>query len=143
MKWYQVAQPIFLGLITCLAFTGCSDSGDSPTTANDPPEETQVTLSGDVQPIFSGSCALGGCHGSSPYAGNLNLTAGSSYGAAVGVASSIQPTISRVEPGEPSESFLYLAITGGASIAMPPGGSVPTSSIEKVGTWITQGALDN
>ncbi len=130
-------------LILCFVGFGCSDTGDSPTTAIDPPEEPQVTLSGGVQPFLSGSCALGGCHGSPPYAGTLNLTAGSSHGATVGVASVREPTLARVEPGEPSESYLYLAISGGASIAMPPGGSVPAASIAKVGTWISQGAKDN
>ena len=56
----------------------------------------EVTLSRDVQPIFTGNCAFSGCHaGSNPEQG-MNLGAGQAFSSVVNVAARELPSMNRV-----------------------------------------------
>jgi uncharacterized protein YjdB len=109
--------------------------------------EIQVSFANQVQPIFTANCALSGCHaGASPEQG-MNLSAGQAYNAIVNVPSVQQPSLMRVLPGNPDNSYLVRKIEGTPSITgsrMPLGGPFLTASqIATIRTWISQGAPNN
>ena len=64
----------------------------------------------------------------------------------VGVASSEVPSLQRVEPGDPDNSYLVQKLEGTAASGgqMPLGGTpLPQSTIDVIRQWITDGALDD
>jgi hypothetical protein len=95
--------------------------------------------------VFTPSCATAGCHsGAAPDAG-LNLEAANSYAELVGIPSTQDATINRVEPFDPDNSYLIqkledTAATGGV---MPPSGMLAQTSITTIRTWIANGAIDD
>jgi len=96
-----------------------------PTTHSAPPQF--VSYNGDLQTIFTGSCALSGCHvpgGQVPY-----LTEDISYQQLLG---------GYVNTVVPEDSKLYIAING---IMLP---HIPSASDrQKVYDWIRNGAPNN
>jgi hypothetical protein len=114
------------------------------------PEEEQPgiedpSFAQHIQPIFTASCALSGCHNAGAAAG-LDLRAGRSYAQLVGVASTQDPSTLRVEAGDAQNSYLVIKIEGRQSIGsrMPLGRT--SLSAEETGTvrnWIGLGAEDN
>jgi len=134
---------VLLSLLTVLA--ACSDMGDSPTDPGDPgppdPPDPTVSFADQIQPIFNNNCI--GCHGDGGNAG-LDLRAGSSHGNLVNVPST-ESALSRVEPEDPDNSWLYLKVTAQQNVGteMPPGSGLDTTSAALIRTWIEEGALDN
>jgi hypothetical protein len=124
-------------LSTAILSAGCSDDGSSPM---DPPPQTAVSFSGDVQPIFDSRCT--GCH---PGNADLELTADVSYENLVGVQATGYNAI-RVVAGQPDSSVLYnkvadTAVYGGI---MPASGAPLTAGqIETIRSWLEEGAEDN
>lgn len=128
-----------------------SDSGSSGSSSGGtgtPVENTvTVSFSTDVQPIFDSSC-MASCHTSGGAAAFLPLSSDVSYGNLVD-----QPATrttgggTLVVPGSPSDSVLYQRITQSGTVngnsPMPPSGMLGSSDIEKVSTWINEGALNN
>ncbi len=99
------------------------------------------TLSQLQADIFTPRCS--GCH---PPTQSLDLSPGQTYGSTVNVPSSQMPSLMRVKPGDPDNSYLYRKIRGvGISGArMPPGGPyLSQSDIDKVKGWIEAGAPNN
>lgn len=132
-RWLWLAA-----LAACLG--GCSDQGD-PT---DGEPDGAISYAGDIQPIFSASCASNDCHGGPEPALGLSLVAGSSYANIVDQPSLQRPDLRLVLPGEPDSSYLYLKLVGTAGIdgaRMPFGGTLPQASIDRIGDWIARGAL--
>ena len=147
-----------LGLLgsvaSCLALAACSNDdavlGDPAVL---PPPGIQVSLSGDVQPIFSNSCALSGCHAGATPAQNLNLEAGNTFTANLGlvnVPSLEAPALKRVEPGNSAASYVVhklegtQASVGGIGNQMPLGVQpLADVEIQIIKDWIDQGAQDN
>jgi hypothetical protein len=109
-----------------------------------------VTLSADVQPILTTSCALSGCHaGANPQEGQ-NLSDGQTFSNVVNVASNELPTMDRVQPGQPDSSYLVHKIQGthlqigGSGERMPLGRSaLSASEIALIRAWIQEGAKSN
>ena len=100
----RVAIGVFL-----LASVACAGDGTG-LDADDGGDE--VTLSGDVQPIFTGNCALTGCHaGSSPEEG-MSLGEGQTFSNVVNVAARQLLTMNRVTPNKPDLSYLVHKIQG-------------------------------
>lgn len=95
--------------------------------------------------VFTPSCASANCHGGTDPAG-LNLQEANSYAMLVGIASSQQAGLQRVNPGNPDISYLVQklenapGITGGV---MPPGAPLPQVDIDVIRQWITEGAVDD
>ena len=94
--------------------------------------------------VFNASCAFSGCHaGSSPSQG-LDLSSGAAYNEIVNVPSAQQPSLDRIEPNDPDSSYLYLKLTGDASISggRMPRGAQPLSQelLDLVRDWIERGA---
>lgn len=100
----------------------------------------------DIQArVFNASCALSGCHaGATPQVG-MSLAAGASFAALVGVPAVEAPTLLRVQPGNPADSYLVRKLEGTAGIVgarMPFGGTPLTSDvINGIRAWINAGAI--
>ncbi|MDP7112866.1 MAG: MopE-related protein, partial [Myxococcota bacterium] len=106
----------------------------------------QATTIADVQPIFTNSCAVGGCHDANHPLG-LDLQAGVAYGNTVGVPANQPPAMDRVLEFAPPLSYLihkinnsHLAV-GGVGQQMPVGLSISPADIVAIVTWIEDGAL--
>jgi len=143
------------------ALTGCAGSGGGggggapPKPACKPPATPTVSFSMDIQPIFNRSCALVSCHTGAVPAQGQDLTAGVAYGQLVNVASTEQPRLKRVKPGDPNTSYLVRKIQGGPNISgvlMPngcPGAPLngaqclTPDEIMAIVVWITECAPNN
>jgi hypothetical protein len=135
--------------VLCLAVAACGgsdvtspDAGDDP---GDPPVENP-SFSLDVVPIFvAGGCTAGNCHGGG--AGGLTLTSSSatSYANLVNVPSSSDDSFLRVEPGNPTDSYLVMKLEGRGGRQTMPLGRAPlsTNQIGTIRNWITADAPDN
>jgi hypothetical protein len=106
-----------------------------------------VSLAGDVQTIYDRRCAYGGCHANDLPAEGLDLSAGASHGATVGVeAVQCAPARLLVAPGQPEASYMIDKIIERdmcAGVRMPRTGNVNSVDIQILSDWITEGALDN
>ena len=141
--------PRLLLVLLATSFTSlaCSDSDDGGTT--DPPPE-DVSFSQDIQPIFTANCALSGCHsGTNPQQG-MNLSSGQAYANIVNVASLELPSMDRIEPSDPDNSYLVNKIqgthvdVGGSGSRMPLGRAPLTqATIDQIREWVADGAPDN
>lgn len=132
-----------------VAASGCDESLSDVT---GPTRDLQPTFSSIQRDIFdqadsSGRPACTQCHrpGVGPFlAGGLNLTSGASYAALVGTASFLRPSLQRVAPGDPENSYLIHKLEGRASIVgvrMPLGGPYLTDGqIRVIKRWIELGA---
>lgn len=137
-------SPSSLDTISCTISTGV-DCGPVGVGGTGVPAQPTTSFASDIQPIFTGSCALAGCHAApSPKAG-MDLRAGSSYANTVGVTSTGYAPAIRVVPGDPGASVLYNKITntGVYGGRMPPTGSLSAQQIELIRSWIEDGAPNN
>jgi PKD repeat protein len=104
----------------------------------------EATFSAVQQQIFNASCAFSGCHGGGSPAQGLDLTEGNAYGNIVNVQSIQQPSLDRIEPSDPDNSYLYLKVTGDPSIdgsRMPRGGdALAQDLLDLLRDWIERGA---
>ena len=91
----------------------------------------------------------GGCHtgGGTSLPASMDLTPGHIYASIVNVASVEQPTLRRVKPGDPNNSYVVQKLEGAATISgvrMPFGGPyLDQATIDQVRAWITAGAANN
>ncbi len=107
-----------------------------------------VTLTQIQNQVFSPICSA--CHSGPtsttlPSGMNLSTTA-DSFDALVGVQSIQVPSINRVQPGEPDNSYLIHKLEGTQSVGvrMPQGGPfLDDETIDMIRTWITDGAPNN
>ena len=89
------------------------------------------TFAANIQPILSAKCYI--CHSGSSASGGLDLT---SYKSAAALKIWV--------PGKPSQSLLYLKLTGAVPPQMPLGGPyLPPGAIQTIANWIKEGAPDN
>jgi hypothetical protein len=119
-----------------------------------PPDTPSVTLSQEVQPIYTRRCAYAGCHAAPVPAEGLDLSTGVSWGATVNVPSSQNPNLDLVEPGNPDRSYLWQKIApppGSGLVQMPlgcpgtppVGGCLTAMEAAAIEQWILECALDN
>lgn len=108
---------------------------------------TTVSFSKDVQPIFSASCALRGCHGATSPKEGLDLSSGAAYSNLVNVAAHECSNRLRVKPGDPAASYVMNKLMGVSLCSgsqMPKAGSsLPKAEINSIGAWICSGAPNN
>jgi hypothetical protein len=112
------------------------------------PPPPSVTLTQLQTTIFTPICS--GCHtgGGSSLPSSMNLSnASASFAALVGVASTEQPALQRVNAGNPDDSYLVRKIEGTPGISggrMPLGGApLDATLIANVRAWIAAGAQNN
>ncbi len=100
-----------------------------------------------MQPIFTASCALAGCHASTAPQAGLVLASGSSYAAIVNVnANQCGGTRKRVLPGDPDNSYIIDKLLGVDlcnGVKMPASGSVTSTDVDTIAAWICAGAPNN
>ncbi|MBL8267948.1 CHRD domain-containing protein, partial [Steroidobacter sp.] len=121
---------------------------DAEPPAPPPPPPAAATLTQLQSTIFTPSCS--GCHtgGGASLPSSMNLSnAAATFAALVGVASTEQPAVQRVDAGDPDASYLVRKLEGAAGITgarMPLGGAaLDPVLIANVRAWITAGALNN
>lgn len=106
-----------------------------------------MSLSSQVQPIFTAQCGGGGCHSGMNPAEGLVLSKGKSYASLVNVTSSQCAVNKRVVPGDPGNSYLMWKLKGAGPCfigsRMPKGQPLSATEIDLIGAWIAQGAPDN
>ncbi len=142
---------IFLGvsivLFIALSIFYCSGGGNGTpgipdTVISDP------SFSGDIQPIFTSSCALSGCHNSTAQE-ELILLQGQAYANIVNIDSTQdtqRPVRKRVLPGDAANSYLVIKIEGNQTFGsrMPLGrGPLSSVQIQNIKNWVDRGAKNN
>lgn len=106
------------------------------------------TLAGDVQPIFTTSCATPACHVPNAPLAPMALTDGTSYANLVGVTSTGCPSKLRVKACRPTRAESYLVDKILATqqdlpcvgLPMPRSGSLAAADKQKILDWVAQGA---
>jgi hypothetical protein len=123
---------------------GNNNNNTPPPASTTPPPTTTPTASlfQQVQDqVLTPNCT--GCHVGPNAPQGLRLDAGNSYALLVNVASTQVPTLLRVKPGDPDNSWLVQKIDGRATVGgrMPLGrAALPQASIDLVRSWIAAGA---
>lgn len=136
----RVAVDAAIGYDDCM--TAKSFGGANPDSGH--------SLSIDVQPIFNQFCAVPGCHTDDYPAADLALTPGRSRAGLLGESSQV-PGTRRVEPGNPTNSYLISKLTGLGTIVGrtmpigPDGEPAPLDDwrIEIIRAWIVAGAPED
>ncbi len=127
-----------------------SSAVSTVTVANTAPAPAPVTLAQLQTQVFTPICS--GCHSGvgTSLPGVQNLTAGHTFASIVGVASIEVPSLLRIKPNDPTNSYLIQKIEGTAASGarMPLG--CPTSTpcldqatIDQIKAWVSAGALNN
>lgn len=95
-----------------------------------------------VTGVIDGTCSNpDGCHGIG--VANLGLTLGHEFTALIRVPSSEVPSLFRVLPGDPAQSYLYMKLVCEGGIqgsCMPGGGHLSPSLVQSFHDWIEAGA---
>lgn len=114
------------------------------TAGEEAPAPEPVAAFADVQArIFDRNCATSGCHAGSSPAQGMNLSAGVARRNIVGVASRQQPSLLRIDPGDPDNSYLVQKVEGRAASGsrMPLGRSALSPElIQLLRDWVAAGA---
>ena len=130
-------------LATCALAASCGSgngnfgggAGGGPLTA---------TFSSIQANVFTPICAT--CHAGASAPHGLRLDGNNSYALLVGVPSDEEPSILRVKPHDPDNSYLVQKIQGTAASGerMPAGmPALPQATIDTIRQWITNGALND
>jgi mono/diheme cytochrome c family protein len=105
------------------------------------PVATAVDYATQIQPVFNSRCTE--CHAGGSAPQGLRLDAANSYANLVNVASREVPSLQRVEPGDPDNSYLVQKVEGTAAV----GGRMPLNrtplnqeTIALIRQWISEGA---
>jgi hypothetical protein len=142
---------LLLAISALLLLTFACRSGNQPAsqttsdpakTAAQPAQMASAMFNMDVQPVFTGKCALADCHGAAK-SGGMQLSAGMAYDNIVNVKSSEDPRFMRVMPGAPDSSYLVMKIEGRQTVGVRmPFRRTPLSDsqIQLIRGWIQAGA---
>ncbi len=95
--------------------------------------------------IFNVSCAFAGCHAPPTPQLGMDLSAGAAYANIVGVPSVQFPSLDRIEPGDPDNSYLVRKVEGTGLLARMPLNQPPLSNekIQKLRDWAAAGAQND
>jgi hypothetical protein len=127
-----------------LLLTGCGEL-KTPTSpgGSGEPIDTSATFTRVQSEVFTPTCASIGCHDPLGQSSQMILTSGRAYAMIVNVPSVEMPNLSRVQPNDPTASYLYRKITGAGITGERMPLSLPPLSDEKiklVRDWIRRGA---
>ena len=139
----EILKTVFI-IITLTALISCSEENTTGP-ANSPPSNIPMSKLSDIQvKVFTQSCALSGCHGSTNNQANLLLTEGNSFNNLVNVQSLLFPQFKRVAPDTSSNSLLIKILKGEVDPQMPLNRN-PLSDevIDSIAAWIDKGAINN
>lgn len=137
-------------LASALAVTACAGNGDGLDSngrpigeggTTPPPSGGTASFQQIQDTIFTPICTA--CHVGASAPQGLRLDAPNSYALLVNTPSTESPSVLRVKPGDPDNSYLVQKIEGIAAVGgrMPLGGPpLPQASIDLVRQWIAGGA---
>jgi hypothetical protein len=133
-----------LALILLIISTSCGKLNELPTgpdTGGLPPDPTATftRIKTEILP----TCSAVGCHGRIAPQQNMILEPDRAYAMIVNVHSVEMPSLFRINPGDPTNSYLYRKISGAGITGdrMPQGGPYLTDAeIQLVRDWIRRGA---
>ena len=146
-----VAALAALAVVSVGSALGCADF-DTPLDPSGGAPDVLVTtpsFANHVVPIFEKRCSLGGCHSLATRQAGLVLTADQAYESLVGVRAALRPSLLRVNPSQPSLSWLVAMISADdaarqGSSRMPLASHPLTENqIATIVRWIEQGAQRN
>ena len=131
-------------LALCALFAGCGEEKSFFTDPVEPPSEL-ATFTRVQREVFTPKCALSGCHlgPASAAQEGLVLTEGASYDGIVMVRANQNPSLFRVAPLDPTNSYLVRKITPGSIIVgdkMPQTGELTDAERRLVTDWVARGA---
>jgi len=135
-----------LTVLFCFALFACGKLKELPTEpggGNGEPVDPTATFTRVQNEIFTPTCASLGCHDTLGQQSSQVLAPGLSYAQTVNRPSVEMPSLMRVVPGDPANSYLYRKITGAGITGdrMPQGGPFLTDAQTKlVRDWIRRGA---
>lgn len=140
---------VLLSLVVCAA-AGCAGNGEGldangQPIGSAPPAPPSLTpdLPSIQANVFTPICTQ--CHIGASAPLGLQLDAAHSYALLVGIPSAEQPSVLRVSPGNPDNSYIVRKLEGAPGISggqMPLGQTpLPQSTINVIRQWITDGAL--
>jgi hypothetical protein len=127
-----------------LSLTACGEL-KTPTSGGGPgdPIDQSATFTRVQNEIFTPTCASIGCHDPLGQQSQMILSSGRAYAQIVNQASVEMPSVARVRPNDPDNSYLYRKITG-VNITgerMPLNrGPLTAAEIKLVRDWIRRGA---
>ena len=130
-------------LVACAVAAASCGSGDGYGTGGGGGTLTPTFTSIQAN-VFTPICVT--CHSGASAPHGLRLDGGNSYALLVGVPSDEQPSILRVKPNDPNNSYLVQKIQGTAASGerMPAGmPALPQATIDTIRQWITNGATND
>jgi len=146
--WRLLAPGTWPALVCGGLLAACSGGdGSGLPGAEEPPTTDIAPLFSSLQSrVFTPTCATAGCHVGAGAPQGLRLDAANSYALLVDMASSEVPSLQRVAPGRPGDSYLVQKLEGTAAAgARMPLGRPPLAraTIDVIRQWITDGATDD
>lgn len=140
--------PPSMMLLAALMCSGCAGDGEGLDQNGRPIDSTgggNGTLTADLQSIqdnvFTPICTA--CHAGANAPVGLRLDAANSYNMLAGIPSVEVPSLQRVAPGDPANSYIIQKLEGTAAVGarMPFGGPpLSAATIQTIRQWIAQGA---
>lgn len=144
IEWKRVAASLLLAVWAA----GCAGNGDGLDQNGQPIAGSGTTgpITADLQSIehnvFTPICSK--CHVGAGAPEGLQLDAAHAYNLLVGVPSAEEPSLLRVNPGNPNASYLLLKIEGAAGTdgSQMPLGETPLQqpTIDAIRQWVANGA---
>jgi hypothetical protein len=130
--------------VALLLLTACGEL-KTPTGAGGPgdPIDPSATFTRVQNEVFTPTCAVIGCHDPLGQQSQMVLSASRSYAQTVNVSSVEMPSVMRIRPNDPDNSYLYRKIIGvNITGDRMPQGQPPLSEaqIKLVRDWIRRGA---
>jgi hypothetical protein len=145
--YWQLLLPRFALFGATLFTAACAGNGEGLDVNGRPivPGSGTIPLSADFESlqanIFTPICSV--CHEGASAPEGLRLDADNSYNLLVDVPSTEVPSLMRVKPGDPANSYIIQKLEGHAAVGgqMPLDGPyLPATTIAFVAQWITNGA---
>ena len=139
-------------LVAAAVFAGTAACDEKLSDLTGPTPNLEPTFSSIQRDILTASDASGrpactNCHNGNPFVPG-NFTGTNAYSALVNRASVEQPSLMRVAPGDPDNSYMVHKLEGGPNIVgerMPRGGGpfLTSGQMLVIRRWIAEGAQNN
>lgn len=143
--------PLLLGLLLVLTASCSNDDPDLVADLLPINPGGSVSLAAQVQPIFTFSCAVSGCHDAGTAESGMILESGRLFDPGTGIVgvASQESALLRIAPFDSGNSYLLHKLLGiqaatGAGDTMPLGEPpLSDAQIQMIIDWVDQGAQDN
>ena len=140
------ANEWYVNVLTATDPSGAIRGQIDASTTSSPPPPPPPTLTQLTTTVFA---VCGACHtgGGSALPASMDLRPGHIYASIVNVPSVEQPSLDRVKPGDPTNSYVVQKLEGAPTISgarMPFGGPyLSQATINQLVAWIAAGAPNN